>query len=137
MNLSVVLIKPEAVKRNLTGPIIQTIENHDFVIGKLIKVRPTVGHILAHYAEHTDKSFFPDLLGTMVCSDLVAMVVGHTIDPHRTVEIMRRIVGPYKDRIPGTLRGRFALDDRNNAIHASDSHAAAFVELGIWFPGAY
>jgi nucleoside-diphosphate kinase len=130
---TLVLVKPDAVRRRLVGEIISRLERKDLTIEAL--VLRTMDDELAdtHYAEHVAKPFYPTLKAFMTSGPLVAMIVsGDT-----AIEVMRALVGATDGRkaAPGTLRGDFSLSNTENLIHASDSPDSAKREIALWFPG--
>ena len=131
MNHTLVLIKPDAVRRSLIGEIITRIEE-EFKIEAML-LTDEMDLIEAHYEEHAGQSYYNYLIAAMQ-GPLVALIVQHKTLPDCTISEMRSIIGPYKDRQPGTIRFDFAVNDTENSIHASDSPESAKRELNLWFP---
>lgn len=136
MDRTLVIVKPDAMKRRLLGVIINRMEINDFKI-RALKMTSDRHLIEEHYAEHREKPFYRDLVESMLAYPVVAMVVSHTNHPDTTVSIMRSFIGPYKNRVVGTIRGDYAISDRENSIHASDSDESAKREIDLWFPEGY
>ncbi|MCP4051301.1 MAG: nucleoside-diphosphate kinase [bacterium] len=129
---TLILIKPDAVRKGLTGRIISRFEDRGF---KIIAVRMlTMSSDLAdsHYIEHIDKGFYPEMKKFIMSGPLVAMV----IDGENAVRIVRAMVGATDsvEAAPGTIRGDFSLSKRENAVHASDCSKSAEREIELFFP---
>jgi nucleoside-diphosphate kinase len=129
---SLVLIKPDAVRRGLIGEILGRFERKGLVVEAL--VRRTMDAELAdrHYAEHLDKPFYPPLKEFMTSGPLVALV----LSGDDVIEVVRGMIGATDGRkaAAGTIRGDLSLSNRENLVHASDSPDSAKRELGLWFP---
>jgi nucleoside-diphosphate kinase len=129
---TLVLVKPDAVRRGLVGEVISRLERKGLTIVTL-ELR-TVGRETAeqHYAEHVGKPFYAGLVDFITSGPLVAMVV----EGRRAVEAVRGVMGvtdPVK-AVPGSLRGDYALDIQQNLVHGADSPESARREIGIFFP---
>jgi nucleoside-diphosphate kinase len=129
---TLVLIKPDAVRRGLLGEVIGRLERKGLVIEAM--VLRTMDEALAdqHYAEHVDKPFYPPLKVFMTGGPLVAIVVSGD----QAIEVVRGLTGATDGRkaAGGTIRGDFSLSNRENLVHASDSADSAKREIGLWFP---
>ncbi|WP_103064189.1 nucleoside-diphosphate kinase [Actinomyces qiguomingii] len=131
-----VLLKPDAVERHLTGEILRRIEAKGYDLIALKLVVPTAEVLAAHYAEHVDKPFYPGVVEYMTRGPVVAVVV----EGQRVVEGVRSVMGATDPTLaaPGTIRGDFGRDWGTSAIqnlvHGSDSPATAEREIAIWFP---
>ena len=129
---TLVLVKPDAVRRGLVGEIIARFERKGLAIDAM-RLR-TMDADLAdhHYAEHVDKAFYPPLKQFMTGAPLVAMV----LSGDQAVEVVRALTGATDGRkaAPGTIRGDLSLSNRENLVHASDSPDSAKRELALWFP---
>ncbi|WIM97655.1 nucleoside-diphosphate kinase [Actinoplanes oblitus] len=129
---SLVLIKPDAVRRGLLGEILSRFERKGLVI-EALELR-TMDAELAdqHYAEHVDKAFYPPLKGFMTSGPLAAVV----LSGDQAIEVIRAMIGATDGRkaAAGTIRGDLALSNRENLVHASDSPDSAKRELALWFP---
>ncbi|HEY8451524.1 MAG: nucleoside-diphosphate kinase [Micromonosporaceae bacterium] len=129
---TLVLIKPDAVRRGLVGEIISRFERKGLTIDAM-ELRTIDGEFAdRHYAEHVDKPFYPPLREFMVGSPLVAMV----LSGDRAIEVVRTLTGATDGRqaAPGTIRGDLSLSNRENLVHASDSPESAAREIALWFP---
>lgn len=131
---TLVLLKPDAVRRGLVGEVIGRIERKaDWKIVALELRRLDRATLELHYAEHVGRPFYEPLVEFMLSGPVVALVV----DGERVIDGVRRLAGPT-DPIaaePGSIRGDFGTIVRENLIHASDSEESAIRELKIFFPG--
>jgi nucleoside-diphosphate kinase len=133
---SLVLVKPDGVKRALIGTIIERIERKGIrVVAMDLRTLPRE-LVEEHYAEHQGKPFFEPLVSFMLSGPVVAMV----IEGHRCIEAFRTLSGatdPVK-AAPGTVRGDLATDVGTtvvqNLVHGSDSPASAEREIKLFFP---
>jgi nucleoside-diphosphate kinase len=129
---TLVLIKPDAVRRGLVGRIIERFEAKGLSIGAMVQrtMDPALADI--HYAEHVEKPFYPPLKAFMTGGPLIAMV----LDGDEAVEVVRTLVGATDGRkaAAGTIRGDMSLSNRENLVHASDSPESAAREVKLWFP---
>lgn len=130
---TLVLVKPDGVKRGLVGEVISRIESKGLTLAAL-ELRK-VGRPVAeeHYAEHKEKSFFGELLEFITSGPVVAMAV----EGPRAITAFRQLAGgtdPVEKATPGTIRGDYALETQYNLVHGSDSPESAERELKLWFP---
>lgn len=131
---TLILIKPDAVQRLLTGKIIERYEARGLRIAGLKLVHADRALAERHYAVHRDKSFFAGLVEFITSSPLVAMAV----EGPNAIAVCREINGKTRphEAAPGSIRGDWALDTGHNLVHASDSAETATAELVLWFaPG--
>lgn len=129
---TLVLLKPDAVHRNLMGDIICKFEERGFKLAALKFVQASENLLKNHYADLAKKPFFPELVRYMMSGPIVAMVwTGLNIVP-----MVRAMVGATKpsDAAPGSIRGDLCVDVGRNLIHASDSVESAQKEVASWFP---
>lgn len=130
---TLVLIKPDAVRRGLIGEIIARFERKGLVIAALDQrvLSPSMSD--AHYAEHVEKPFYPGLREFITGGPLVAMVA----EGDEAIDVVRTMIGVTDGRkaAPGTIRGDLALSTSENLVHASDSPDSAKREIALWFPG--
>jgi nucleoside-diphosphate kinase len=129
---TLVLIKPDGVRRGMIGDVVSRIERKGLRI-VAIELRTLDREIAeTHYAEHTGKPFFASLVAFITSGPLVAMVV----DGPRAVEALRKLAGATDplDAAPGTIRGDFGLEVQQNIVHGSDSRDSAEREIKIFFP---
>ncbi|ANZ18709.1 nucleoside-diphosphate kinase [Streptomyces noursei] len=131
---TLVLLKPDAVKRGLVGEIIRRIERKaNWTITALELRTLDRGVLEQHYAEHVGKPFYEPLVDFMSSGPVVSLVV----EGERVIEGVRALAGPT-DPIAapsGSIRGDFGTITRENLIHASDSEESAEREIKIFFPG--
>jgi nucleoside-diphosphate kinase len=129
---TLVLVKPDALRRGLLGEILSRFERKGLTIDALV-VR-TMDAELAdqHYAEHVDKAFYPPLKEFMTSGPLAALV----LSGDEVIAVVRALVGATDGRkaAAGTIRGDLSLSNRENLVHASDSADSAKRELALWFP---
>jgi nucleoside-diphosphate kinase len=129
---TLVLLKPDAMRRQLAGEILARFEGRGLVIraARLLAVdRELAGR---HYEEHTDKPFFGELVDFITSSPTLALV----LEGEGAIALVRTTIGatdPAK-AAPGTIRGDFALSMPDNLVHGSDSSESAAREVGLWFP---
>jgi nucleoside-diphosphate kinase len=129
---SLVLIKPDAIQRGLTGEIISRIERRGLKILAAKMLRMDKALAQRHYAIHKGKGFFDDLVNFIASSPILAIV----FQGKNSVEIIRQTMGetdPAKAK-PGTIRGDFGVDISRNVIHGSDSVESALKEIELFFP---
>ena len=129
---TLVLVKPDGVRRGLIGEVVSRLERKGLRIVAM-EMR-TLGRDTAeqHYGEHVGKAFFEPLVEFITSGPLVALIV----EGPRAVEATRTLMGatdPVK-AAPGSLRSDFALEIEQNLVHGSDSVASAEREIGIFFP---
>ena len=131
MEKTLVLVKPDGVRRGLSGEIIARFENRglQIVALKLMQISRTMAE--KHYAEHVGKPFFDSLVEFITSGPVVAMVVkgDHAI---RAVRAMMGATNPL-EAAPGTIRGDFALVMSENVIHGSDGSQSAAREIEAFF----
>ncbi len=133
MNRTFVLCKPDAVERGLAGRIVTRFENKGLKI-VAAELRTADSDTLdAHYAEHVEKGFYPDLKAFMSRGPVLAMVLE---GPEDTFAMVRSMMGETNPATspPGTIRGDFGTEMTENLVHGSDSNESAAREIGIWFP---
>lgn len=133
---TLVLLKPDAVKRGLRGEIIRRIEAKGYSISAMAQRSATEDELAAHYAEHEGKPFYPGLVEYMGAAPLVALV----LEGEGVIAGFRSLAGATNptEAAPGTIRGDLArewdLPVIQNLVHGSDSEESAAREIGIWFP---
>jgi nucleoside-diphosphate kinase len=129
---TLVLIKPDAVRRGLVGEILRRLERKGLTIETMVLRRMDAALADAHYAEHVEKAFYPPLKDFMTGGPLVALV----LSGDAAVDVVRGLVGATDGRkaAAGTIRGDFSLSNRENLVHASDSADSAKREIALWFP---
>ena len=132
MDRTLILVKPDAFSRGLTGEVIARFERKGLSIVALKHM--TVDRDLAerHYDEHREKPFFGDLVEFITGGALVAMV----LEGFEAVTAARQTIGATNplDAAPGSIRGDFGLEVQTNLVHGSDSPESAVREIGLFFP---
>jgi nucleoside-diphosphate kinase len=129
---SLVLIKPDAVRRGLAGAIISRFESKGLTI-VVMELHQITGELADQlYAEHIEREFYPPLRLFITSGPSVAMVV----EGDEAVDVVRLVNGATDGRkaAPGTIRGDFALSNRENLVHGSDSLESAKREIALFFP---
>ena len=129
---SFVLIKPDAVRRGLAGAIISRIESKGLSIVAM-ELRQMTGELADQlYAEHVERDFYPPLRLFVMSGPSIAMVV----EGDEAIDVVRTMNGATDGRkaAPGSIRGDFALSNRENLVHGSDSLESAKREIALWFP---
>lgn len=133
MNRTLVICKPDAVERGLSGEIISRLEHKGLrlVAAELRHLDQEVAS--KHYAEHEGKAFYSDLIAFITRSPVMVMVVEGPDDAWQIVRNMMGATNPA-NAAPGTIRGDLALDTGENLVHGSDSSESAEREISIFFP---
>jgi nucleoside-diphosphate kinase len=129
---SLVLIKPDAVRRGLVGEILGRFERKGLVVEAMVRRSMDAKLADEHYADHVEKAFYPPLKEFMTSGPLVALVLAGD----EVIEVVRAMIGSTDARkaAAGTIRGDLSLSNRENLVHASDSPESAKRELALWFP---
>ena len=130
---TLVILKPDAVRRRLVGEIVGRFEKKGLELKAVKMFRFDEALCRAHYAHLTDKDFFPLLLDYITSGPCVAMIWAGP----DAVSKVRAMIGPTDSlrAAPGTIRGDYGLNGRENVIHASDSVTGAEEEIQRFFPG--
>jgi nucleoside-diphosphate kinase len=131
MERSLVLIKPDAMRRNLAGVIISRLERRGLKIIAMRMLRMDRTLAQKHYAVHKDKAFFNDLVEFITATPIIAVV----FEGERAIEAIRQTMGttdPLK-AAAGSVRGDFGLDIQQNLVHGSDSAENAEKEISLFF----
>ena len=132
---TLVLVKPDGVRRGLVGGVLRRIEAKGYRLVALDLRVPSADLLAEHYAEHAGKPFLPGLVDFMRSGPVVAVVV----EGHRVVEGFRSLAGATNPTVaaPGTIRGDLAREWGTpvieNIVHGSDSPEAADREIALWF----
>jgi nucleoside-diphosphate kinase len=129
--LTLVLVKPDAVERGLAGEVVSRLERRGLVLraARLVEVDRDLAE--QHYAEHVDKPFFEELIAFITSTPTLALVV----EGESAISTVRTTMGatdPAK-AAPGTIRGDLALAMPDNLVHGSDSPESAAREIALWF----
>ena len=132
MSRTLILVKPDAFERGLTGEIIARFERKGLKIAALKLMRVERGLAEEHYSEHSAKPFFVELIEFITRGPLVALV----LEGPDAVPAARSVIGATNpiEAVPGSIRGDFALQVTFNLVHGSDSDNTAGREIGLWFP---
>jgi nucleoside-diphosphate kinase len=132
MDRTLILVKPDAFARGLTGEILARFERKGLRIVALKHMHVTEELATRHYAEHEGKPFFGELVEFITSAPLVALV----LEGHEAVVAARQIIGATNplEAVPGSIRGDFALEVGQNMVHGSDSNESAAREVGLFFP---
>jgi nucleoside-diphosphate kinase len=129
---TLVLVKPDGVKKGLIGEIISRLEKKGLKIAAMRMLQMDKAMARKHYAVHDGKPFFAGLVDFITSGPIVAVVV----EGEKSVEVVRKLMGetdPVK-AAPGTIRGDYGLDIGENLIHGSDSEENAQKEIALFFP---
>ena len=129
---SLVLIKPDAVERNLIGKILEVYEGAGLKIKAMEMKQINKEFAEKHYEEHRDKQFFNSLIKYITRSPLVALILEGE-DAINKIRSLNGATNPEKAEF-GTIRRRFALSGTENSVHSSDSIESAEKEIKLWFP---
>ena len=133
---TLILVKPDGVRRSLIGEVVRRIETKGYQIVGLKMMTPTREILAKHYAEHEGKTFYEPLLEFMLSGPIVAMIA----EGNRVIEGFRKLAGTTDPTTaePGTIRGDLARDQGTkvvqNIVHGSDSPESAAREIAIFFP---
>jgi nucleoside-diphosphate kinase len=129
---TLILVKPDAFERGLTGEVIARFERKGLAIVGLKLMQVDVELAERHYSEHSGKPFFPELVEFITRGPLVAMV----LEGESAVEAARQVIGATNpiEAAPGSIRGDFALEITFNLVHGSDSANSAAREIDLFFP---
>lgn len=131
MEETLILVKPDGVKRRLSGEVISRIERKGYDIREMRLMQ--LGRELAeeHYGEHSDKPFFGELVDFITSGPVVAM----RVEGENAIKVMRNVMGATNpaEAAPGTIRGDLALTISENIVHGSDSPESAGRELSLFF----
>ena len=132
MERTLILIKPDAFARGLTGEIITRFERKGLKIAALRAMRMSTELAERHYAEHLERPFFGELVEFITSGMLVAML----LEGEEAVRAARQVIGATDplEAAPGSIRGDFALAVGQNLVHGSDSTQSAARESALFFP---
>ena len=129
---TLVLIKPDGVKKGLVGEVISRFEKIGMGIVAMNLMDIDEGLAARHYAEHEGKGFYQPLIDFITSGSVVAMV----LEGEAAIAVVRKLMGPTNplDAAPGTIRGDFAVTIDHNIVHGSDGAESAKREIGLFFP---
>jgi len=128
---TLILVKPDAFARGLTGEIIARFERKGLRIVALRHMTMIRELAEQHYAEHAERPFFGELVDFITSGPLVAMV----LEGERAVAAARQVIGATDpvEAAPGSIRGDLAIDKGTNLVHGSDSDESATREAALFF----
>lgn len=128
---TLILIKPDAVRRGLIGAITARFEAKGLRIAGMKMLQFDESLAARHYAEHVEKDFYPSLKAFITSGPVVAMA----LEGQGVVQLTRAMMGAtrHTEAAPGTIRGDLASTTTENLVHGSDSNERAQVELGLFF----
>ncbi|QWC85887.1 nucleoside-diphosphate kinase [Nocardioidaceae bacterium] len=129
---TLVLLKPDTVRRGLIGEVLGRFEAKGLRIVAMEQRHVDGDMADTHYAEHVERDFYPPLRDFITSGPLVAMV----LEGDEAISVVRALNGATDGReaAPGTIRGDLALSNRENLVHGSDSPESAASEIALWFP---
>ncbi len=132
MERTLILVKPDAFARNLSGEIIARFERKGLRLTALTLMTMTRDLAERHYAEHEGKSFYEELVSFITSGPLLAMV----LEGEQAVEAARQVIGATNplQATTGSIRGDYAIAVGQNMVHGSDSNESAVREVGLFFP---
>ena len=132
MERTLILVKPDAFARGLTGEVIARFERKGLRIVALKHRQVERSMAEEHYAEHKEKPFFGDLVDFITGGPLVAMV----LEGYEAVVAARQVIGATNplEASPGSIRGDYALEVQTNLVHGSDGPESSAREVGLFFP---
>ena len=132
MERSLILVKPDAFARGLTGEILARFERKGLKIVALKHLTTPREIAETHYAEHAERPFFGELVDFITGGPLVAVV----LEGQDVIKAARQLIGATNplEAATGSIRGDFAIEVGQNMVHGSDSPESAQREIGIWFP---
>ena len=131
MERTLILVKPDAFARGLTGEIIRRFESKGLKITALRHMQVTEDLAKQHYAEHEGKPFFGELVGFITSGPIVAMV----LEGDQAIKAARQVIGATNplEAAPGSIRGDFAIEVGQNMVHGSDSPESGEREAKLFF----
>jgi nucleoside-diphosphate kinase len=134
MERTLILVKPDAFARGLTGEIVARFENKGLKIVAMRHMQVDEDLAKRHYAEHDGKPFFGELVEFITSGPIVAMVLEGT----EAIRAARQVIGATNplEAAPGSIRGDFAIEVGQNMVHGSDSPESGEREAGLFFPDA-
>src|SRR3954449_12705089 len=132
MDRTLILVKPDAFARGLTGEIIARFERKGLGIVALKHMQVTVELAKQHYAEHAERPFFGELVEFITSGPIVAMV----LEGEEAIKAARQVIGATNplEATTGSIRGDFAIEVGKNMVHGSDAVESGRREAGLFFP---
>ncbi len=131
MERTYIMLKPDAIRRNLVGEIIGRIEKKGYKITNMKMFTLNDQILKEHYAHIADRPFFPEVCAYMTSGPVIGMIV----EGENVIKGMRQMMGQtkYLDAPMGTIRGDYSCNDRENLIHGSDAPETAEIEIKRFF----
>jgi nucleoside-diphosphate kinase len=132
MDRTLILVKPDAFERALTGEVIARFERKGLRIVAMKHMTVERGMAEEHYAEHRERPFFGELVEFITGGPLVALV----LEGYEAVTAARHVIGATNplEAVPGSIRGDYGLEVQTNLVHGSDSSESAARETALFFP---
>jgi nucleoside-diphosphate kinase len=132
MERTLILVKPDAFQRGLTGEILARFERKGLTIAAMKHMTTPRDTAETHYDEHRERPFFGELVDFITGGPLIALV----LEGQDAVKAARQLIGATNplEAAPGSIRGDYAIEIGTNMVHGSDSPESAQREIGIWFP---
>ena len=132
MERTLILVKPDAFERGLTGEILARFERKGLRIVAMKHMTVERGLAEQHYAEHRERPFFVDLVEFITGGPLIALV----LEGYEAVKAARQVIGATNplEAAPGSIRGDYALEVQTNMVHGSDAPESSAREIGLFFP---
>jgi len=132
MERTLILVKPDAFERGLTGEILARFERKGLRIVAMKHMTVERGLAEQHYAEHRERPFFGDLVEFITGGPLIALV----LEGYEAVKAARQVIGATNplEAAPGSIRGDYALEVQTNMVHGSDAPESSAREIGLFFP---
>jgi nucleoside-diphosphate kinase len=132
MEKTLILVKPDAFARGLTGEILSRFERKGLTITALKLIQTPRETAETHYAEHKERPFFGELVDFIVSAPLVALI----LEGQDAIKAARQLIGATNplEAATGSIRGDLAIEIGTNMVHGSDSPESAEREIGVWFP---
>ncbi len=127
---TLILLKGDTIQRGLIGQIVTRYENKGLKIVGMQMLQPTREQVEAHYVEHKKRTFFNELVQSLITNPVIALA----LEGSNAIQVVRNMHGLTDPSLspPGTIRGDLGLEPRYNLVHASDSEENAQRELRLW-----
>ncbi len=131
MQSTLIILKPDALRRGLVGEIISRLEKKGLKLLTVKSVKADQATVEEHYAEHKGKNYYQSLIDFLTAGTIIVMAWRG----ENAISVVRQLVGKTNlaEAVPGTIRGDYCTVTMENLIHASDSFEAAARETAIWF----
>ncbi len=131
MERTFIILKPDAVQRQLVGELVARFERHGLKIVAMKFMQVSIDLAREHYAVHQARPFFNDLIAYITSGPVAAMV----LEGPAAIQIVRNMVGATNpaEAAPGSIRGDYGMQIGRNLVHASDGPETAQTEVALWF----